>query len=76
LVKLSFTQGIDVVVIDRGDDVLEEARLLVDTPVGGRLSAEQPASTDDGEHEDSQEAAPTSSTRRCHHVELLPRNAR
>ena len=39
LVEVTLAQGIDVVVIDRADDVLEEPRLLVDTAPRRRLGA-------------------------------------
>src|SRR6185503_7710582 len=76
LIQVTLGQRIDVVGMDGGDDILEQTSLLIDGPVRGRLPAEQPASTDDGEHEDGYEAAPPRSSRRSYHGVLLPRNAR
>ena len=48
LVEVAFAQGVDVVAVDRADDVLEEAGLLVDPALGRRLGAEQPAAAEEG----------------------------
>src|SRR5215216_1259899 len=62
--------------VDGGDDVLEQTRLLVDSPLRCCFPTKQPASTENGECEDRYQPAPAGLSGGSFHVEHLPRNAR